>query len=92
MAPWRFHDLRRTAATSLGDQGFDDQLVDMLLNHTAAGTRSVLTRTYNIAQRWDDRARAMHAWCRWIDGALGEPGQGIGSNILDMDAGRRRIA
>ncbi len=38
--PWRLHDFRRTAATALGELGYDDALVDMLLNHTAAGTRA----------------------------------------------------
>ncbi len=88
--PWRFHDLRRTAATALGELGYDDALVDMLLNHTAAGTRSVLTRTYNVSQRWEDRIRAMAAWNRWIGSALGEaPAEPEGAKIIDMPASRR---
>jgi len=91
VAPWRLHDLRRTAATALGELGYDDALVDMLLNHTAAGTRSVLTRTYNRADRWEDRVRATAAWGRWIDTALGVPGldgDGDGENVVDLATGR----
>jgi integrase len=88
--PWRFHDLRRTAATTLGELGHDDALVDMLLNHTAAGTRSVLTRTYNVSQRWEDRVRAMGAWSRWIGAALGETQSGSdGAKVIEMGASRR---
>lgn len=70
--PWRFQDLRRTAATVLGEAGCDDALVDMLLNHTAAGTRSALTRTYNVSLRWEDRVRAVTIWNNWIGTALGD--------------------
>jgi len=90
VASWRIHDLRRTAATALGEEGYDDALIDMLLNHTAAGTRSVLTRTYNTAQRWDDRVRAMHAWGRWIGAALGE--EEPAATVVDLADARRRVA
>ena len=93
VAPWRLHDLRRTAATVLGDLGYDDALVDMLLNHTAAGTRSVLTRTYNTAQRWEERGRAMAAWCRWLDTATGErSGDTAKDNVVAMRSAQRKIA
>ena len=84
--------MRRTSATALGELGFDDALVDMLLNHTAAGTRSVLTRTYNVSQRWDDRVRAMNAWGRWIDKALGEAVPEDSATVVDLTAARRRVA
>ena len=90
--PWRFHDLRRTAATALGEAGCDDSLVDMLLNHTAAGTRSVLTRTYNVSQRWDDRVRALATWGQWIDAALGVSENGDAANVADINEARRRAA
>jgi integrase len=92
VTPWRFHDLRRTAATMLGEMGYDDALVDMLLNHTAAGTRSLLTRTYNVSQRWEDRARAMDAWGNWIGTALGDPTPAGGSNVVNLPSPFRRIA
>ena len=91
MKAWRFHDLRRTAATVLGEAGCDDALVDMLLNHTAAGTRSVLTRTYNVSQRWNDRVRAVAAWGRWIDEALGAPTKDR-ENVVAMNEARWRVA
>ena len=88
VAPWRFHDLRRTAATALGES-FDDALVDMVLNHTAAGTRSVLTRTYNVSLRWAERVRAMNTWDNWIGAALGEPVQDGAGVVVGLGAARR---
>ena len=65
----------------------------MLLNHVAAGTRSVLTRTYNVSQRWDDRVRAVNAWGRWIDKALGVPvPDGDTANVVDLTTIRQRTA
>jgi integrase len=69
---WRFHDLRRSCATTLGELGFDANLIDLLLNHRAAATRGGIAGVYNTAQRWAERTKAMAAWGREIDRALGE--------------------
>lgn len=68
---WRFHDLRRSCATALGDRGFDDALIDLLLNHRAARSRGGIAGVYNTAQRWSDRVAALAAWSVALDGALG---------------------
>ncbi len=38
IAPWGFHDLRRTAATGMAKLGFPVQVVEAVLNH-ASGSR-----------------------------------------------------
>jgi hypothetical protein len=33
LSPWRLHDIRRTVATRLGDQGALPHVVEAILNH-----------------------------------------------------------
>lgn len=70
--PWRLHDLRRSAATALGELGFDMGLLDVLLNHRAAATRGGVGGVYNVSVRWADRVEAMRQWDRQIGRSLGE--------------------
>ena len=76
---WRFHDLRRTAATVMGEQ-FDAGLVDLMLNHKASRTRGGIVGIYNLSERWRDRQAALLAWDRWIGAALGEAQDATGAD------------
>ena len=46
IAPWGFHDLRRTAATGMARLGFPVQVVEAVLNH-ASGSVSGVAAIYN---------------------------------------------
>ena len=69
-SPWRFHDLRRSAATHLGDLGYSDGLIDLALNHLHARTRSRLSGTYILSERLSERADMLAAWSAFLDRAL----------------------
>lgn len=69
---WRIHDFRRSFGTHMAEAGFDDGVIDLNLNHRASGSRSRVTRTYNLSLRWAERARLMHAWNAFLDTALGD--------------------
>jgi integrase len=56
---WR--DLRRTFSTGLGDLGFDDGVIDRLLNHKAA---TVGRKHYNHAKYLPEKQVALAAWDR----------------------------
>lgn len=58
---WR--DLRRTFSTGLGDLGFDDGVIDRLLNHKAA---TVGRKHYNHAKYLPEKQVALAAWDREI--------------------------
>ena len=58
---WR--DLRRTFSTGLGDLGFEDGVIDRLLNHKAA---TVGRRHYNHAKYLPEKQIALAAWDREI--------------------------
>jgi integrase len=68
---WVIHDFRRSFATHMAEAGFDDGVIDLSLNHRASGSRSRVTRTYNLSVRWAERVRLMHAWSRFLDTAIG---------------------
>jgi integrase len=59
---WRWHDLRRSFATALGEAGMAEPVVDAVLNHRQAATRGGVLGVYQRAQRWPEQARAMEAW------------------------------
>ena len=72
IAAWRYHDLRRSFVTHMAEAGHDDGILDIAINHAHARTRSVLTQTYNLGQRWSERVALLAAWSRFLDKALGE--------------------
>ena len=55
VAPWRLHDLRRTAATGMGELGVQPHIVEAVLNHYERNP-------YNHAAYESDKASA---WARW---------------------------
>jgi integrase len=57
-----FHSVRRGFVTTLGNLGFDADLLDGLLNHSASETRSGVRGVYNRSERLQERSRAMNAW------------------------------
>ena len=52
------HDLRRTAATGMGELGFSGEIIGKVLNHT---TKSV-TGIYNRYDMAKEKREALEAW------------------------------
>jgi integrase len=85
IAPWRFHDLRRSFVTHMAEAGHDDGLLDLTINHAHARTRSVLTGTYNLGQRWAERVALLAAWSHFLDDALaGSSRNASGSALIPL--------
>ena len=59
---WRFHDMRRSFATALGEAGVPEPVVDAVLNHRQSATRSGVLGTYQRATRWPEQTAAMQRW------------------------------
>ena len=57
---YRFHDIRRSFATHLVEDGADPQVVDRILNH--CGGAKGIARVYNRAQMLDARRDCMTRW------------------------------
>jgi hypothetical protein len=69
---WRPHDIRRSFVTQLAEQGVDETLLDLIINHRASGSRSGVKGVYQRSQRWAERVAALDAWNAYLDQQLGE--------------------
>jgi integrase len=61
IAPWSFHDLRRTMATQMAKIGVQQQVVEKLLDHRS-GKISGIAAIYNRHDYRDEMKSAMEAW------------------------------
>jgi integrase len=61
LAPWRFHDLRRTAATGMAGMSFPPHVVERVLNH-ASGVTGGLVGVYQRHEYRPERKAALTAW------------------------------
>lgn len=67
LEPWRLHDLRRTAATRMGDLGTQPHVVEAVLNHIS-GSKAGVAGIYNRAAYRDEKRAALALWA----GRVGE--------------------
>lgn len=61
LAPWRHHDIRRTAATRMGDLGVQPHVVEAVLNHIS-GTKAGVAGIYNRALYLPEKRAALALW------------------------------
>jgi integrase len=61
IAPWRLHDLRRTAATGMARLGQPVHVIEAVLNHTS-GAISGVAAVYNRHRYLDEKRAALEAW------------------------------
>jgi integrase len=64
-APWRIHDLRRTAASGMAGLGFQPIVVEKVLNHQS-GAAGGLVAVYQRYNHRDERRQALAAWGRHL--------------------------
>lgn len=61
------HDLRRTAATNMGDFGFTDEEIGYVLNHSSKS----VTTIYNRSQNLDKKRSVLQKWADMLDRIIG---------------------
>jgi len=72
---WRFHDLRRSAATHMVRLGVAESVVSRVLNHAAQG---VTGKHYALHSYAPEKRRALDLWAAEIDKAVnGERGGNV---------------
>jgi len=85
---WRAHDLRRTAATGMGDLGIPTWVIGLVLNHNADGGHSgekargiaaLVTACYDRSRRETEIKTALQAWGERLDEIL--RGQHVPDNL-----------
>jgi integrase len=73
VADWRFHDLRRTAATTMAETGIAaPHVISALLNHTPPGVTAIYLRANYAAER----KAALQTWADYLDR--------LGSNVVAL--------
>ena len=70
--PWVFHDLRRSLATGCQSLGFPIEHTEAVLNHVS-GKRGGLAAIYQLHDYRAEKAAALAAWARQLDGLLSKP-------------------
>lgn len=79
IAPWGFHDLRRTAVTTMARLGVDPTLADRVIGHSQRGVMA----TYQRFDFTKERRHALTVWAEFLDGLTSERE----SNVVPIDAG-----
>lgn len=67
LAPWTFHDLRRSAATHMVRLGISEEVVGRVLNHAAVG---VTARVYALHSYAPEKRHALDTWAAEVDRAV----------------------
>jgi integrase len=64
--PWRFHDLRRTAATNIAMLGVPPQVLAAVINHSQKSVQGV-TSLYNRHAYEEEKRMALQKWADRLD-------------------------
>jgi integrase len=81
MTGWRFHDLRRSAATGMARLGVPIFTISRILNHAEGG----VTRLYARYSYVDEKRHALDAWARHVEGLV----RPTPDNVVILKASRR---
>ena len=65
IAPWRLHDLRRTASTAMHELGVQPHVVEAVLNHVS-GHKGGVAGVYNRATYATEKAAALALWAEHV--------------------------
>jgi integrase len=68
MDPLTIHDLRRTGATLLTENGFNRDVIEKALSHEAEGIRAV----YIVAEFAEPRRKMLQWWADYVDSIMNE--------------------
>jgi integrase len=68
LEPWRFHDVRRTMATTLQSLGVAVEITEHCITHTRRGRgRSGIERVYNLWEYQPEKVEAFAKWGAYLD-------------------------
>jgi len=76
VAPWRIHDLRRTAATGMAELGIAPHIIELCLNHVS-GARAGVAGIYNRSVQMEERRAALARWAEHVQDLVGRKGKRV---------------
>jgi len=83
IAPWRLHDLRRTAVTGMAELGIRPDVIELTVNHIS-GHRGGIAGVYNKSELLDERRAALERWSLHVAGLV----SGKSANVTQL-AGKK---
>jgi len=83
LAPWTFHDLRRTLRSGLPPLGVPENVCELVLGHTKKG----IVAKYDHHKYRAEKRAALDRWAAHVNGLGKPPGAG---NVRDLEAERAR--
>jgi integrase len=69
IAPWRLHDLRRTAVTGMAELGVSPDVIELCVNHVS-GSRGGIAGVYNHSELLPERKVALERWGAHVSGLV----------------------
>ena len=84
VAGWRYHDLRRTAASGMARAGIAPHVVEKILNHVG-GTLGGVAGIYNRFGYAAEKRHALETWAAHVEGLVNG---NIGDNVVPIKAAK----
>nr|WP_295663173.1 site-specific integrase [Polymorphobacter sp.] len=81
IAPWVFHDLRRTGTTALQQLGIPIEVTERVINHISGETAGI-RGVYNLYAYLDEKRAALDAWAKYLGQLIA--GASETSNVIAM--------
>jgi integrase len=69
IAPWRVHDVRRSAATHMAELGVQPHIIEQILNHQSGHKRGV-AGIYNRSTYANEMRRALDLWAAHVESLI----------------------
>jgi integrase len=80
LAPWTIHDLRRSAATHMGEMNIAPHVIEAVLNHVRGGIAGV----YNLSKLEEPKRQALAAWAEYLMAHI--EGRAPADNVVPLRA------
>lgn len=81
MKAWRLHDLRRSAATGMGELGIEPHVIEAALGHVSE-FRTPISRVYNLSRYEAPIRAALTAWAAHLDEII--TGRVVGDRVVPL--------
>jgi integrase len=82
LAPWRVHDLRRSAITIMNEIGINPWIVEAIANHRGV-LKSGTGGAYNYARYESEKRAALNRWAEYLLAVI----EGRDSNVVSLQRG-----
>ena len=87
-APWRLHDLRRTAALGMASNSIPPHVIEAVLNHIS-GAKAGVAGTYNVYAYEPEKKAALEKWATHIEAIVTGKAEAA-ANVITLAAGKKR--